>query len=103
MYSYIVLYSKNFHCEDFYKNNLSFWTVFDFLKLFWLQWSTKEYLECQKVTKSSLFFKKFQKFSNFWFTKSRGHLSKKFTILRVLLSKILVSGRKFTKSRMFTI
>ena len=61
------------------------------------------YLECQKVTKSSLFFKKFQKFSKFWFTKSRGHLSKKFTILRVLLSKILVSGRKFTKSRMFTI
>ena len=63
----------------------------------------KRVFRMSKVTKSSLFFKKFQKFSKFWFTKSRGHLSKKFTILRVLLSKILVSGRKFTKSRMFTI
>ena len=73
IYSYIVVYSKNFHCEDYDKNNLSFWTVFqaqEFMKwlgmeLYKLKWSTKEYLECQKSPKVHYFSKNFKYFQNF--------------------------------------
>ena len=53
-----------------------------------------------------IFIEKWAKFTSFlkiFFTKSRFAPVKKFTIWRILFSKILISGKKFTKSQIFTI